>query len=81
MFTASEQHILADLVSTGEVTADDAAQGADHRRAEERRNYDPAATKRRAGDAAPLRTLVVDTVADAPQTIALKILEFLASRD
>jgi hypothetical protein len=76
LFTPQEQHILADLVSTGEATADDL------RKAltivvEERRNYDPAATRAALATIAPARTLVVDTVADAPQTVALKILDFL----
>lgn len=76
LFTAAEQHILADLVSTGEATADDL------RKAltivvEERRNYDPASTRAALETHAAARTLVVDTVADAPHTIALKILDFL----
>lgn len=76
LFTPQEQHILADLISTGEATADDL------RKAltivvEERRNYDPAATRAALETLAPARTLVVDTVADTPQRIALKILEFL----
>lgn len=76
LFTPQEQHILADLVSTGEATADDL------RKAltivvEERRNYDPATTRAALAATAPARTLVVDTVADAPQRIALKILDFL----
>lgn len=76
LFTPQEQHILADLVSTGEATADDL------RKAltivvEERRNYDPATTRAALEATAPARTLVVDTVADAPQSIALKILDFL----
>jgi len=79
LFTAQEQHILADLVSTGEVTADDL------RKAltivvEERRHYDPAATRAALVAAAPDRALVVDTVVDAPHTIALKILDFLRAR-
>lgn len=76
MFTPQEQHILADLVSTGEATTDDL------RKAltivvEERRNYDPAATRAALEGIAPARTLVVDTVADAPQSVALKVLDFL----
>ncbi len=79
LFTPQEQHILVDLVSSGEVTADDL------RKAlaivvEERRNYDPAATRAALEKTAPERTLVVDTVADAPHTIALKILELLRAR-
>jgi len=79
MFTPQEQHILVDLVSSGEVTADDL------RRAlaivvEERRNYDPAATRMALEKTAPERTLVVDTVADAPHTVALKILDLLRAR-
>jgi energy-coupling factor transporter ATP-binding protein EcfA2 len=76
LFTPQEQHILADLVSTGEATADDL------RKAltivvEERRNYDPTTTRAALVATAPARTLIVDTVADAPQSIALKILDFL----
>lgn len=76
LFTPQEQHILADLVSTGEATADDL------RKAltivvEERRNYDPAATRAALAANAPARTLFVDTVADTPQGVALKILDFL----
>jgi hypothetical protein len=79
MFTPQEQHILVDLVSSGEVTADDL------RKAlaivgEERRNYFPAATRVALESMAPERTLVVDTVADAPHTVALKILELLRAR-
>jgi len=79
LFTPQEQHILVDLVSSGEVTADDL------RKAlaivvEERRNYDPAATRAALEKTAPERTLVVDTVADAPHTVALKILELLRAR-
>jgi hypothetical protein len=76
LFTASEQHILADLVSTGEVTADELRKALTIV-AEERRNYDPAATRTALETHAPARTLVVDTVADAPHTIALRILDFL----
>lgn len=76
LFTPQEQHILADLVSMGEATADDL------RKAltivvEERRNYDPTATRAALEANAPERTLIVDTVADAPQSVALKILDFL----
>ena len=79
MFTPHEQHILVDLVSSGEVTADDL------RKAlaivvEERRNYDPAATRVALERIAPERTLVVDTVADAPHAVAFRILELLRAR-
>ncbi len=79
LFTPQEQHILVDLVSSGEVTADDL------RKAlaivvEERRNYDPTATRAALERIAPERTLVVDTVADAPHAVALKILELLRAR-
>lgn len=76
LFTPQEQHILADLVSMGEATADDL------RKAltivvEEQRSYDPAATRAALAANAPDRTLFVDTVADTPQSVALKILDFL----
>ena len=76
LFTTSEQHILADLVSTGEVTPDDLRKALTIV-AEERRNYDPATTRTALETHAAARTLFVDTVADTPQTIGLKILEFL----
>lgn len=76
LFTPEEQHILADLVSTGEATADDLRKALSIV-VEERRHYDPAATRAALEALAPARTLVVDTVADAPQTVALKILDFL----
>lgn len=76
MFTIDEQQVLVSLVVTGEVTVDEL------RKAltivvEERRNYDPAATRAALQSHAPARTLVVDTVADAPHMVALKILDFL----
>lgn len=79
LFTLQEQHILVDLVSMGEVTADDL------RRSlaivvEERRNYDPSATCTSLKQYAPDRTLVVDTVADTPQTIAMKIMGLLRAK-
>lgn len=76
VFTAQEQQILVDLVNAGEVSVDD-LRTALAIVVEERRNYDPAAMRAALERGAPERTLVVDTVADAPHTAALKILELL----
>jgi|UPI000693BC71 hypothetical protein len=76
LFTPEEQHILVDLVSMGEVTAEELRKALSIV-VEERRNYDPAATRAALEKLAPERSLIVDTVADAPQSVAMKILELL----
>lgn len=76
LFTQREQQALLELVDAGDVTE------ADLRAAlaivvEERRNYDPVATRRALEEAAAERTLVVDTVADAPHDVALRVIASL----
>lgn len=79
MFSAQEQHVLADMVSAGEVSEGELRKALSIV-VEERRNYDPVATRTALEGVAPDRTLVVDTVVDAPHTVALKIVEFLRAR-
>ena len=76
LFSEQEQHALLELVDAGDVTE------AELRAAlaivvEERRNYDPVATRRALEEYAAERTLVVDTVADAPHDVALRIIASL----
>ena len=79
LFSAEEGASLAALVERGEVTA------AELRRAlaivgEERRNYDPQATRASLAARAPSRSLVVDTVQAAPDAVAAQIMNFLQRR-
>jgi hypothetical protein len=79
LFSAAEGAYLAALVERGEVTA------AELRRAlaivvEERRNYDPQATRASLAAQAPLRSLRVDTVQAAPDAVAAQIVNFLQRR-
>lgn len=79
MFTPQEQHILVDLVSSGEVTIDDLRKALSIV-VEERRNYDPATTRAALERMAPDRSIVVDTVTETPYAVAMKILELLQVR-
>lgn len=76
LFSAQEQHALLELVDAGEVTQADLL-AALAIVVEERRNYDPGATRRTLEACAAARTLVVDTVADAPRDVALRIITLL----
>ena len=76
IFSAQEQHALLEMVAAGDVTEAE-LQATLAIVVEERRNYDPAATRRALEACAAGRTLVVDTVADAPHAVALRIIESL----
>ena len=76
LLTDQEQRALLEMVNAGEVSEAD-LQAALAIVVEERRNYDPTATRRALEEAAADRTLVVDTVADAPHDVALRILAAL----
>ncbi len=76
LFSEQEQHALLELVDAGDVTKDD-LRAALAIVVEERRNYDPVATRRALEEVAAERTLVVDTVADAPHDVALRVIASL----
>jgi len=76
LFSEQEQHALLELVDAGDVTKDD-LRAALAIVVEERRNYDPVATRRALEEVAADRTLVVDTVADAPHDVALRVIASL----
>lgn len=76
LFSEQEQHALLELVDAGDVTEDD-LRAALAIVVEERRNYDPVATRRALEEVAADRTLVVDTVADAPHDVALRVIASL----
>lgn len=78
LFTAQEEAALLQMAATP-------AARADLRRslaivAEERRNYDPAATRASLLQVAPERTLVVDTAHLAPAAVARQIMQLLGQQ-
>jgi hypothetical protein len=75
-FSAIEEQALLELVRTGAVSAE-ALRDSLAIVVEERRNYDPAATRSALVDAAPKRTLIVDTQRHAPDQVADRITRFL----
>lgn len=77
--TPPEEQALLDLVRSGAVTAA-ALRDSLAIVLEERRSYDPAAAKDALLQAAPLRTLVVDTVRHAPEAVGALILRFVVQR-
>jgi hypothetical protein len=75
LFTHLEEQALLEMVRTGTVTAE-ALRAALAIVGEERRNYDPAAAAAALEQAAPARTLVVDTLRFAPKQVAAQITDF-----
>jgi len=78
LFTAAEEAALLHLAQTA--AARDGLRRSLAIVAEERRNYDPAATRAALLAAAPDRALVVDTAAHAPAAVAQQILALLEGR-
>lgn len=76
LFSPLEQHALLDMVHAGEVDMDDLRTSVAIV-VEERRNYDPAATRAALEQVAAGRVHVVDTVREGPQEVAYTILDFL----
>ncbi len=74
LFTNAEEQALLELVRSGGVTAE-TLRSSLAIVVEERRNYDPAATKAALLDLAPDRTRVIDTVRYAPVEVAAAIVE------
>ena len=75
-FSAAEEGALLDLVRSGTVSAA-ALRDSLAIVLEERRSYDPAATKAALLDAAPFRTLVVDTQRHPPEEVGALIARFV----
>jgi hypothetical protein len=79
LFTPQEEQALLQFVRSGQVTADDL-------RAklqiviEERRNYDPVATRTAMQSAAPERSLIIDTTQHDPKQVAALIQAFVADK-
>lgn len=78
-FTAGDEQVLLDLVRRGAVSGE-ALRDSLSIVVEERRSYDPAAAKAALLDAAPLRTLVVDTERHAPEEVGALIKRFVLQR-
>jgi hypothetical protein len=78
-FSQPEEQALLDMVRSGAVTADALADSLAIV-LEERRSYDPVAAKAALLQAAPLRTLVVDTVRHAPEAVGALLLRFVVQR-
>lgn len=78
-FAHLEEQALLDLVRTGAVTAE-ALRNSLAIVLEERRSYDPAAAKAALLEAAPLRTLVVDTQRHPPAEVGALIMRFVLQR-
>jgi hypothetical protein len=79
VFSHLEEQALLELVRTGAVTAE-ALRSSLAIVVEERRNYDPAATSAALLEAAPLRTVIVDTVRHGPDYVADRIIRFVQQR-
>ncbi len=75
-FSGLEEQALLELVRTGAASAE-ALRDSLAIVVEERRNYDPAATRSALVDAAPKRTLIVDTQRHEPDQVADRITRFL----
>ena len=78
-FTALEEQALLELVRSGAVTAEALANSLQIV-LEERRSYDPVAAKAALIEAAPLRTLVVDTQRHGPEEVGALIVRFVMQR-
>jgi hypothetical protein len=78
-FTQPEEQALLDLVRSRAASAA-ALRDSLAIVLEERRSYDPAAAKAALLEAAPLRTLIVDTVRHAPEAVGALILRFVVQR-
>lgn len=78
-FTPEEEQALLELVRSGAVT-DAALRDSLGIVLEERRSYDPAAAKAALLEAAPLRTLVVDTQRHDPAEVGALIKRFVLQR-
>jgi hypothetical protein len=78
-FTQPEEQALLEMVRSGVVTAE-ALRDSLAIVLEERRSYDPAAAKAALLQAAPLRTLVLDTQRHAPEAVGALIMRFVVQR-
>ena len=75
-FSHLEEQALLELVRTGAASAESLRDSLAIV-IEERRNYDPTAASAALLDAAPLRTIIVDTQRNAPDYVAARIIRFV----
>lgn len=78
LFDDKEQQALLAMVAAGRATADELRSSLAIV-AEERRNYDPQATRAALLQAAPARTLVVDTAQHPPAAVAEQVRQLVAT--